>query len=67
MSKIKPSHQNICRLIAVLQNVQLKTDSEKVITINSGALLEPLQGGELSYHLFKYGALSQPTARAFLI
>jgi serine/threonine protein kinase len=60
-------HSNIAKLIAVLRNVTIKTQQGDLIEIESGALLEPYQGGELSYHLLRYGALNEATARAFLI
>ena len=49
----------------MLRNVFILQQDGELIEIESGALLEPYQGGELSFHLLMYGALSEATARAF--
>lgn len=51
------AHDNIVNMVDTLYNVKIQNQNGKIVTVEEGELLEPLEGGELSYHLIRYGPL----------
>ena len=59
-NKITP-HPSLANLIRICKNVELLHPSGDAEYVPSAELLEPFEGGELSFHLMKYGRLSVAT------
>jgi serine/threonine protein kinase len=57
----------LARVLGVISEFTLKYPDGRIERVESGELLEPLEGGELSYHLIRFGRLTEATARAFFI
>jgi len=64
--KITP-HPNLANLIRVAGNVTLRLPNGTWEFVETAELLEPFEGGELSFHLMRFGALSTETARTLFM
>jgi hypothetical protein len=50
-----------------LQYKKVKAADGNIFLLEIGELLEPLEGGELSFHLLRFGALSEATSRTYFL